>query len=179
MFRLNNSNSQYFLMLMHLLQVKLEQTKSFLRVQVSANLVTSGTLDINKNGDFDVIKYKNVKVAVPASETDTLGTKNISSNGVIDVTGYSKVNVNIPNNPVEFAFAFMMRGTTGQAYGTSHITANSTELGGIWLKATTTGKYWDSVTGQTRMIYADSKICEVGVPGYGSFTICCACYIGN
>lgn len=141
--------------------------------------MTFGTLDIIKNGIYDTTEYKNVKIAVPASETDTLGTKNISSNGVTDVTGYSKVYVNIPNAPVEFAYAFMMRGTTGQAYGNSHITANSTELGGIWLKATITGKYWDSVTKQTRMIYAGSKLCEVGVPGYGSFTICCACYIGN
>lgn len=58
--------------------------------------MTSGTLDIAKNGAFDVTAYKNVKIAVPASETDTLGTKNISSNGEIDVTGYSKVDVNVP-----------------------------------------------------------------------------------
>ena len=64
-------------------------------VQVSANEVTTGELNIAKNGTYDVVKYRNVKVDVSPSEVDILGVKNITKNGEENVVGYSKVKVKV------------------------------------------------------------------------------------
>lgn len=56
-------------------------------VNVPPSAVTSGSLNINNNGTFDVTNYKNANVQVPASAVVS-GTLTIGMNGTFDVTTY-------------------------------------------------------------------------------------------
>ena len=57
----------------------------------------TGTMDIKKNGTYDVTaaKYASVNVPIPEGYIKPSGVKDITENGTEDVTSYEQVNVNV------------------------------------------------------------------------------------
>lgn len=62
---------------------------------------TSGTLEVNDNGNYDVEKYNFVEVNVEKGIKPT-GTIEINQNGEYDVANYGSANVEVKGQPYEF-----------------------------------------------------------------------------
>ena len=59
-------------------------------VNVPPSAVTSGTLDVVNNGEFNVTEYQKINVQVSASAV-TSGTMTITADGNYDVTNFKSV----------------------------------------------------------------------------------------
>lgn len=81
---------------------------------VPVGVFPDGTLEIAKNGDYDVTEKKSVSVNVPVGITPE-GTKDITENGAYDVAEFASVNVAVPD-----------KGITPEGTKSLTITANGT-----------------------------------------------------
>lgn len=83
---------------------KVEDVTQYEKVKVITDVPVGvfpdGTLEIAKNGDYDVTEKKSVSVNVPDTGIVPVGTKEIVENGTYDVAEFASVNVNVPDKGI-------------------------------------------------------------------------------